>query len=408
MQDFNVDDAYEAELLHTRGVANELRRLRVRKDAQEAFKAENEPASPPFDAGTLAEILARPADPPMRVDGLMPWDASTLIVAQRKTGKTTLVLNLIRSLLNGDDFLGTFKVRPVTGAVALLNFEVSAAMIARWADNAGIDRDRLYVVNLRGRRNPLSHAGDRAKLAADLRARGVETLIVDPFGRAYTGKSQIDAGEVGSWLVDLDLFARGEVGAKDLILTTHAGWKGERTRGSSALEDWADSILTITRSEKDESMRFLRAMGRDVEIDEDRLDYNPTTRTLSMSGAGSRKNGNDDRKIEELSVLALRAAREHPGIGQAEMVKAIRKMGGAPTFQDRDVSKAASRAEDRGQLRLERGGSGKMTRHFVTPSNPVQTPSTDAPSNPVHPVYRDGVGVGGKPPPMRLDWDPGT
>jgi hypothetical protein len=84
-------------------------------------------------------------------------------------------------------------------------------------------------------------------------------------------------------------------------------------------------------------------------------------------------------------------------------VAAIRKMDDAPTFQDRDVSKAAKRAADLGHLRLEGGGSGRKTSHFATPSNPVQTPSTDAPSNPVHPVYRDGVGVGGSALPMHLD-----
>ncbi len=31
-----------------------------------------------------------------------------------------------------------------------------------------------------------------------------------------------------------------------MILTAHAGWVGERTRGSSALEDWPDSIVTMT------------------------------------------------------------------------------------------------------------------------------------------------------------------
>src|SRR5665647_3597322 len=134
MPDYSADDAYEDRLDFHRGVAAELHKLRVRKAAQEAFKAENEPDAPPFDAGTLGEILARPADPPMRVDGLIPWDSSALVVAQRKTGKTTLELNLARCLLTGEDFLGRFAVRPIDGIVAILNFEVSAAMLGRWAD----------------------------------------------------------------------------------------------------------------------------------------------------------------------------------------------------------------------------------------------------------------------------------
>jgi hypothetical protein len=346
-------------------VAAELHRLRVRKAAQEAFRAENEPDASPFDAGTLGEILARPADPPMRVDGLIPWDSSTLIAAQRKTGKTTLGLNLSRCLLTGEDFLSKFGVRPIDGIVAVLNFEVSAAMLAYWANEHGIDRDRFYQVNLRGRRNPFTHQHDRELLAADLRARGVESLIVDPFGRAYPGKSQNDSGEVGSWLVDLDMFARSEVGAKDVILTAHAGWNGERTRGSSALEDWPDSIITMTRDAEDDSLRFLRAEGRDVELAEDRLDFDPSTRTLSLSGTGSRKKGKDDRKLADLAVYAVRAAREQPGLGVADMEESISRMDDAPTFRHGDVSRAAKHASGLGHLRLVGGGTGRKTKHFA-------------------------------------------
>ena len=90
------------------------------------------------------------------------------MVAQRKTGKTTFNLNLTRCLITGEDFLGRFPVRRIDGRVGFLNFEVSAAMLARWADDVGVPRDRLYLVNLRGRRNPLGVEDDRAKLAKQL------------------------------------------------------------------------------------------------------------------------------------------------------------------------------------------------------------------------------------------------
>jgi AAA domain len=242
---------------------------------------------------TLAEILARPPEPAHRAKGLIPASAGALIVAQRKTGKTTLLLNYARCLIDGQPFLGQCDMTPAAGRVAFLNYEVSAAQLGRWADEAGVDPDRLYLVNLRGRRNPLSNPEDRGRLAADLRAHDAEVLIVDPFSRAYSGLSQNDPGEVGAWLSDLDLFARSEVGATDVVLAAHAGWVGERSRGSSALEDWADSVITIVRGKGDdggdESERYLRAIGRDVEVDEDQLEFNPRTRTLRLSGAGSRK-----------------------------------------------------------------------------------------------------------------------
>jgi AAA domain len=399
MQDYGPDgqdaasDAYEAALNLGRDVAAELRKLRIRKAAQELFKAENEPVAPPFDAGTLGEILARPPDPPMRVDGLIPWDSSALVVAQRKTGKTTFDLNLTRCLLTGEDFLGRFAVRPIDGIVGILNFEVSAAMLGRWADEHGIDRERFYMVNLRGRRNPFTHPGDRETLAADLRGRGVETLICDPFGRAYPGKSQNDPGEVGAWLVDLDVFARGEVGAKDVILSAHAGWNGERTRGSSALEDWADVILTMTRDPDDDSLRFLKAEGRDVDLAEDQLAFDPDTRTLSLAGTGSRKMSRDGRRLDELVTAVMEQVTAAPGINGTELGVALKDAG--VSFQKGDERKAARAGVDAGYLSVE-AGPRNSKRYFLT-ELPRHTPTYPGgvPLTYPDPTLIGGVGQGG-------------
>ena len=261
-------------------------------------------------------MLARPQPPPARADGLIPWEASTLIPAQRKTGKTTLLLNLSRSFLTGEPFLGTFEVQPVDGLVALFNYEVSGDTITHWAHEAGLDQDRFFLVNLRGRRNPLADLEDRGRLAQLLRQRGTETLLVDPFGRAYTGQSQNDSGEVGGWLVELDRFTRNDVGARDLILTTHAGWNHERTRGSSALEDWADSIITMIKddSEDGNGERYLRAIGRDVDVEEDQLIYDATTRTLTLAGLGSRKATKDTRRNDKLDKAVYDAVTAERGL----------------------------------------------------------------------------------------------
>ncbi len=304
---------------HAYWVAEEVRRLRVRQDARRIHAEEVAGPASAFDAGSVREILARPAEPPFRVDRLVPAQGSALVVAQRKAGKTTLTLNLARSLLTGQPFLSEFDVVPVVGDVAVLNFEVSAHTLARWAEEHAVPPDRLHLVNLRGRRNPLAHGQDRTALAAWLRDRGVEVLIVDPFGRAYTGASQNDSGEVGAWLVALDAFARGEAGAREVVLTAHAGWDGERTRGSSALEDWADAILTLTRGKDDDADgRYLRAVGRDVDVEEDRLAFEPTTRTLSRTGTGSRRTGQRTRAVATARNAVLAYVTANPGCsGQA-------------------------------------------------------------------------------------------
>lgn len=291
-------------------VARRVRALRVERLARDQLAAELAPATPPFDAGLLDEVLARPQDPPHRCDGLIPYEAGTLLVAQRKTGKTTLQLNLARALITGDDFLGRFPTRKIAGNVAILNYEVSAQQLARWAREVGIPGDRLFLVNLRGRRNPLGNDTDRELLAAKLRALDTETLIVDPFGRAYTGTSQNDPGEVGTWLADLDRFARGQAGALDIILAAHAGWSGERARGASALEDWADVIVTLTRDDQDN--RYLAAEGRDIDVDEDQLTFDARSRHLSMAGTGSRRTSAKVAQVEALKPVVLELLRDAP------------------------------------------------------------------------------------------------
>jgi hypothetical protein len=369
-------------------VAAELQRLRVRDQAATLLRAEKAAATPgePFDAAWLREVLARPEPPRDRIDGLLPWAGAMVLTAMRKTGKTTLVLNLTRSLLTGEPFLGRFNVRPINGAVGFLNYEVSGAQLARWADDVGVDPDRFYLVNLRGRRNPLSHPDDQAALAADLRAHHVESLIVDPFGRAFAGLSQNDAGEVGTWLANLDRFARTQVGALDLVLTAHAGWTGERTRGSSALEDWGDSLVTVTLGkDEDEDHRYLRAVGRDVDVDEDQLHFDPRTRLLRMSGAGSRRKATADRKITELVPEVLAVVIAEPGISATAITDRLRDRG--VTFQKGTESKAVQNAVTSGALRVEQVGRSK--RYFsALPETTFPTayspppPAANGPANP--------------------------
>ncbi|MDH6283204.1 AAA family ATPase [Prescottella agglutinans] len=346
----------------------------------------------PFDAGTLEEMLEREPEPPNRIAGLVPADAGTIIVAARKTGKTTFVLNLAHSLISGQPFLNYFDVDPVAedAKVAILNFEVSPAQAAGWADAVGIDRRKFFIVNLRGRRNPLGHEEDQARLAALLRQHNVEALIVDPFGRAFTGTDQNSSSEVGRWLVNLDLFAREQAGVRDVILPVHAGWNQERTRGASALEDWADSIINLTRDDNDR--RYVRATGRDVHFDEDQLLYDPETHRLSVSHLGGReeertqkKQAKKDERAETLLPYLVEGARRHPGYGMSELtqwLRSIKVSDNKPVdFRDEEMTAASRLAHERGLVRIELGAR-KKKQHFVTDAADGIAPWPPLPDDP--------------------------
>lgn len=224
-----------------------IRRMEVAEEASHRYtNGQAEPAV--IEVQPLAMMSGEP-DPEPRIDRFVSWEGSTLMVAQAKTGKTTMCLNIARSLLTGEKFLGEFDVRPVEAhrRVGMLNFEMTPAAMKNWCERRMIPADRFVLLNQKGHRNPFRSDTDRARLAEQLREWDVETLIVDTFAAAYSGESQNDANEVRPWLEELHRWSREDVGAADLILTAHSGWGDSgRVRGSSALMDWPDMAVFLT------------------------------------------------------------------------------------------------------------------------------------------------------------------
>lgn len=389
-------------------IADRLARRLLEDQVNDEYRRATEPPAPPFDLATLGEVLQRDPEPPARIADLMPWSGSTLIVAQRKTGKTTLALNIAHSLLTGQPLLGGFDVIALEPRqkVALLNYEVTAAKVGAWGEDLGIDRDRLVVVTLRGRRNPLGHPVDRLELARLLADQNVASLIVDPFGRAYTGESQNDNSEVQNYLIGLDTFAREEIGATDLILTAHAGWAGEKVRGASALEDWADSLIYLTAEEKDgERRRFFRALGRDVEVDEDELVMDPISRHMTLAGTGGRTSpAPATRRGDETAGLVVRTVNNHDGtFSMSGLLAAITAQGGQKVGKQ-TIQKALRKTSDLGSIVMHEGvearGGHVIHRRDVGCEHCPQT--TTGPTGP----DRSRTG-GGRPVPGPYEVGPG-
>ena len=363
-----------AELAANPALRADVRELERRKRARELVTAieEHRRPKPQPDAGTLAEILSRPQSAHWRIDGLLPASGRMLLSAMRKTGKTTASGNLHRSLLTGEPLFGRYDVTKLDGRIVALNYEVTGDTYARWMNDIGVPVDRLYIVNLRGRRNLLADQEGRDELVDIIRAAEGEVVTVDPFGRAYTGKSQNDTAEVTPWLVRLDEIAE-QAGATELILTAHTGWDGERTRGSTALEDWPDVIVTMTR-DPDTDARFIKAEGRDVQIDEDRLDYDPLTRRLTLSGAGSRKQVRASDHIEHLAETVRDIVTATPGINVSGIRTALRDRD--EHLQRNDANAAAKLAETNDWIRRESGPKNSW-RHFPTTTEAVVPRGTE-------------------------------
>jgi Phage integrase family/AAA domain len=127
--------------------------LRIELEARRRLDAEEHPrlVLSPFE--TLQDRLARPRDAMIwRIERWLPIDARLMLAAQFKSGKTTAVANLIRSLVDGDHWLGSANVNAIDGAVALLDTEMAASQLDQWmADQAIVHGERIYVALLRGR-----------------------------------------------------------------------------------------------------------------------------------------------------------------------------------------------------------------------------------------------------------------
>ena len=151
---------------------------------------------------------------------------------------------------------------------------------------------------------------------------------------------------------------------------------GARTRGASALEDWADSLITLTRddSEIGGGELYRRAVGRDVEVEEDRLDYDPCKSWLTLAGAGSRKLATVTRRHDDFDQIVLAAITLRPGMNGTELGRRLKEDGAA--FQNGDERKAAQRLVASGKVRFESGSRNAKTYYEANyPDLPRLTPA---------------------------------
>lgn len=295
----------------------EVERLRARREAQRVLDEEEAARwwRDPPSRFTLADELALPDEPVQYVvDDLVPTGANVLLTAQFKAGKTTLSNNLAAALADGEPFLGRFGVHRLPGRVALWNYEVDERQYRRWLRSAGIGHpERVAVLNLRGQVLDLTSRIGAEYAVRWLGERECSAWCLDPFARAFKGESENDNSEVGRWLDAVDVIKQ-RAGVDVLWLPVHTGrgeqqQGAERARGATRLDDWADVRWLLVRDPKSDE-RYLRATGRDVEVDEGRLTFDPLSRRLHWS-----EGGRGDKSASELQATMLAAVEASPGIG---------------------------------------------------------------------------------------------
>lgn len=233
-----------------RGVSieNEVEKLHVRHEARLRFQAEIDAQdTPPLVMGTIADFLASGQSVPEdMIEGVMKVEGMCTVLGPSGVGKTTLALQMVHSVMTGDDWLGQVA-KPISGAAGILSYDQNSAMMTNWISASGVDPTRVSMVDAHGRGNPLAVPSMRSQIAGAWKDMGVEVVLIDSFSASFHGMDQNDAALTMAYYRDMKKFAYSEVGAKVLIVILHSSDSNPtRPRGSTTHKDVADTMVSIT------------------------------------------------------------------------------------------------------------------------------------------------------------------
>ena len=352
-----------------RGVEVELDRLRIRKEAQRRLDDENRPPLilPPVKG--LETLLAEPDSPTRyRIDAVAPADSRIMLSAQYKAGKTTLRDNLVRTLADAEPFLGRFTVNTPSQRLVLIDDELSKDMLRRWLRDQRIVNTAAVadVIALRGRVGTLNLLDDRTRSqwAARLRDLGCDYLILDCLRPVLDALGLDEQHGAGTFAVAFDALL-ADAGISDSLIVHHMGHTGERSRGDSRLQDWPDATWRLVRETDDPgSPRYFTAYGRDVDVHEGRLAFDPATRRLTYA-AGSR----GDAKTEAAFAAVIDLLAHDEGLSKNAIERDI-----SGDHTQRAIRDAINRAVRNGLVAVREGPRRAKLHSIASPCSECGMP----------------------------------
>jgi hypothetical protein len=325
----------------------------------------------------LDEFLAVPDEEiTYRVDRLWPTGGRAILAAAWKAGKTTLLGNLIRSLVDGHAFLGAYHIEPAK-RVVLIDDELDKRTLRRWLrEQEIVNTERVELVALRGSVAAFNiiDPSERARWAQHIGPSDV--LLFDCLRPVLDALGLDESHDAGRFLVAFDALL-AEAGIPEAAIAHHMGHAGERSRGDSRLRDWPDVEWRLVRDKSRDvdgetdpaAARYFAAYGRDVDQPEQLLGYDVATRRLNIVG-GSRK----EARAEVLVEAVVKYVNAHPGCSQNQIENGIEGNGG-------DIRKARAKAEERGLIDVLRVGKA-FYNHPATSVRPGASRRTDEGASP--------------------------
>lgn len=308
-------------------VEHELAQMEAKEEAKRRYKTQNIEADLSQFEGTLSLTEALEANyelPEWRVKGMLRVGHITTVAGMAKAGKTSFLVNRVRSLVDHQKLFGEYEVgQALRGNVGVWNFELTPGQMVDWFKKSGIhNTDKVRLVNARG-------AGlfiqDRIVVEAAIEwinRNEIEVLEIDPLQAAFVG-SIISDEDAAEFITALQRIQK-ESCVSDIILTTHMGHaaannqEAQRSIGSARWTGFADNLIIFTREDgKPAKLRIDR--GRDIQLDEISLEMDPETKLLTKVFV--------PKPIDENWNAMLRMLRD----GQAHEKRLVKAANGSAT-----------------------------------------------------------------------------
>jgi AAA domain/Bifunctional DNA primase/polymerase, N-terminal len=296
-------------------IRNKLTGLRIDREARRRLDDENRPPIIVPPVKNLDTLLGEPDTvAAYRIEQLAPTDGRVILSAQFKAGKTTIVGNLMRALTDGDPFLGRFTVNTPAARLVLIDDELSENTLRRWLREQNIANTAAVadVITLRGKVASFNILDDRCRAiwAKRLRDLGCDYLILDCLRPVLDALGLDENRDAGKFLTPFDALL-DEAGISDALLVQHMGHANERSRGDSRLQDWPEATWRLVReTDEPNSSRFFTAYGRDVDVPEGRLGFDPATRRLTYI-EGSRGDAKTEAAMQTVIAILAEDAKTH-------------------------------------------------------------------------------------------------
>ncbi len=324
------------DLRRQKRVLDVVENMDIVRDAKQYIDDRDKPPFEEPNPQSGSDFLAQ-SDTPVgyKIADLWPEGSNVLFAAPAKFGKSTMMMNMIRSLLTGDAFLGYFDCEPVPEGESLLliDFEMNPDRVRDQLRGQGLRSltdqvlDRLRVECLRGKIKKFDITDDDAvQYWVDYcQEHNVTTLILDPLAPllGFLNVAENENSEINRFFQQLDEL-KEKAGIKDMIVVHHCGHMADyRPRGASRFNDWPDALWGAKLSDPNDPAnctRTFHARGRDVgdemggpgEIKQD-----PNNPKMLYFEQGTGVNGQADIDATQRLILHIGA---NPGISRKDLL----------------------------------------------------------------------------------------